>query len=489
MPNPTLGRYELLRRLSGGGMGEVHLARRIGDAPRPGSGPGGDAEPLYVVKTLLPHLLRDRQMAVMFADEARIAARLVHPHICRVFELGQDGSACFIAMEYVAGLDLFALQKACASRGLELPAHLACRIVADAAAGLHFAHSLCDTGRRPYGIVHRDVSPQNVLVGFDGCVKVIDFGVAKARGRAQRTEAGALKGKFAYMSPEQASSGGVDRRSDVFALGIVLHELVTGERLFKAATDAATLARVRACEVEPPAGIDRELQAIILRALRRDPRERFQTADELRLALEGWLSRTNARSSRDDLASFLREVRSESPDADVPSGNSLGIAAGSGMSPHENASRRFRKAREASASVSRVLTRAPASAKWMTAATLSVGALAIAIVLRPPANAGASPAATAASLLPASPASTVVVPEVSLVRPNTHPVVIATTPSGASIYEGQTLIGKSPAAWSAPEGKHELRVAGAGYPEALRSIDVERDGQRFTLELRPTASR
>jgi serine/threonine protein kinase len=384
MAKVSLGRYELLRRLSNGGMGEVHLARlrgASGDACE--VRPSGDADangdvraaagPLFVVKTLLPHLLRDPQMAVMFADEARIAARLVHPHICRVFELGADGETCFIAMEYVPGLDLSALQDACASRGRKLPVELACRIVADAAAGLHFAHSLCDADGRPYRIVHRDVSPQNVLVGFDGCVKVIDFGVAKARGRAQRTEAGELKGKFAYMSPEQASSGGVDHRADVFALGIVLHELLTGERLFKAATDAATLARVRACEVPSPTAAPEELQAIVLRALRRNPRERFQTAGELQLALDEWLSRTRAAAARADLAAFMRDLRSESTErvarpgsARRPSRRSPVRSTAAGVLPE----------------ISRVLTRVR-GAKRMTAATLAVGALAIAIVLYP----------------------------------------------------------------------------------------------------------
>jgi serine/threonine protein kinase len=447
MAKGTVGRYELLRRLSSGGMGEVHLARRLRDtghkAARDGaqartSDAAGETEPLFVVKTLLPHLLRDRQMAVMFADEARIAARLVHPHICRVFELGEDGETCFIAMEYVPGLDLCALQNACASRGRKLPMQLACRIVADAAEGLHFAHSLCDADGRPYRIVHRDVSPQNVLVGFDGCVKVIDFGVAKARGRAQRTEAGELKGKFAYMSPEQASSSAVDHRADVFALGIVLYELLTGDRLFKSATDAATLARVRACEVPAPEGVANELQAIVLRTLRRNPRERFQTAQELQLALEGWLSRANAPASPADLAAFMAELRDGSS---------------SDAGPRGPATRR--SAREILPELSQVLTRNVGGAKRMTAVTLLIGALAIAIVLYP----ARKPAHAA-----------VVVRELSLVRQ--EPVTPRPTPTASPSADRPASQSPcpAPACDSSPAGtRGSPTLPGRALPKSARA--------------------
>jgi serine/threonine protein kinase len=298
MDRRFLGTYALERRLGVGGMGEVWLARRAGQ--------------LVVVKTLLPHLAHDAELITMFEDEARIASRLDHPNVCRAFGLERADGVHFLALEYVPGGDLRALAKACAQRGLPLPPELACRIVADAAAGLHYAHSLRDPRGQPYGIVHRDVSPQNILVTPLGAVKVIDFGVAKATGRAQRTAPGVLKGKLEYMSPEQVASREVDARSDVFALGIVLHELLTGENPFKGESDASTLARLRACVVPPPSSVEPRvpgtLDELVLRALSKDRERRFQSAGELRRAIDDWLARSTQPAQ---LAGFLRRLRED----------------------------------------------------------------------------------------------------------------------------------------------------------------------------------
>src|SRR3954467_9844136 len=304
--HPTFGRYELLKRLAGGGMGEVYLARQRGL---------DGFQKLLVIKTLLPHLCEDEEFITMFKDEARVTAQLIHPNICQVFEFEQVGGVFYMAMEYLRGEDLRRLWKACEQKGIPLRVPLICRIIADAAAGLDFAHSLRNQKGEPYDIVHRDISPQNILVTFEGGVKVIDFGVAKAAGRAQHTRTGALKGKYSYMSPEQVAGAEIDGRSDIFALGIVLHELLTGRRLFKADSDVQTLARVREANVPPPSRLNPQLppglDAIVLKSLAKDPEVRFKTAQEFRLAIEDWLIQGRMSASSAHLAEFLKTIYAE----------------------------------------------------------------------------------------------------------------------------------------------------------------------------------
>ena len=304
--HPTFGRYELLKRLAGGGMGEVYLARQ--------RGLDGFSK-LLVIKTLLPHLCEDEEFITMFKDEARLTAQLIHPNVCQVFEFDQVESTYYIAMEYLRGEDLRRLWKACETRHQPLRVPLICRVIADAAAGLDFAHSLRNSSGDPYHIVHRDISPQNILVTFEGGVKVIDFGVAKAAGRAQHTRTGALKGKYSYMSPEQVAGKEIDGRTDIFALGIVLHELLTGRRLFKADSDVQTLERVRQAVVPPPSSINPQIPAsldgLVLHALAKDRDQRFQTAQEFRLALEDWLIQGRMSASSAHLAEFLKVIYAE----------------------------------------------------------------------------------------------------------------------------------------------------------------------------------
>ena len=304
--HPTFGRYELLKRLAGGGMGEVYLARQ--------RGLDGFSK-LLVIKTLLPHLCEDEEFITMFKDEARLTAQLIHPNVCQVFEFDQVEGTYYIAMEYLRGEDLRRLWKACETRHQPLRVPLICRVIADAAAGLDFAHSLRNSEGQPYHIVHRDISPQNILVTFEGGVKVIDFGVAKAAGRAQHTRTGALKGKYSYMSPEQVAGKEIDGRTDIFALGIVLHELLTGRRLFKADSDVQTLERVRQAVVPPPSSINPQIPAsldgLVLHALAKDRDQRFQTAQEFRLALEDWLIQGRMSASSAHLAEFLKVIYAE----------------------------------------------------------------------------------------------------------------------------------------------------------------------------------
>jgi serine/threonine protein kinase len=275
------GRYELLKRIAAGGMGEVFLARQAGMQ---------GFEKLLVVKVLLPHLLEDEEFVAMFLDEARIAAHLNHPNIAQIFDLGEVEGAFFIAMEYVHGEDVVRLWKASRAARKPVPLALAVRIAADASAGLDYAHKAVDGSQRPLLIVHRDVSPQNVLVTFEGGVKVIDFGVAKAADRSSHTATGTLKGKYSYMSPEQCTNAPLDRRSDVFALGILLYELSTLRYAFRDSSDQATMQRIKLGKVVRPSQVagdyPPELEAIVMKALQVDPRDRFADADAMRRAIE-----------------------------------------------------------------------------------------------------------------------------------------------------------------------------------------------------------
>ncbi|MBN9684208.1 MULTISPECIES: protein kinase domain-containing protein [unclassified Corallococcus] len=300
----TYGSYQLLKRLATGGMAQIYLARR----------PGSDApDKLLVLKRILPHLSENDEFVRMFLDEARIAARLAHPNVVQIYDLGAEGDTFFIAMEYIHGVDARRLWKRSETAGRPLPVPLVCRILLEACAGLDYAHKKTDAAGRPLGIVHRDVSPQNILVTFDGGVKVVDFGIAKAADQATVTRSGVLKGKYSYMSPEQASGQRVDRRSDVFALGVVLHELLTGGRLFKRHSDMLTLSAVAECNVPAPSQVAPrvpvELDAIVLKALAKDPEARYQHAQELQRALEGWLaSQPQPCGTPADLAGFMREL-------------------------------------------------------------------------------------------------------------------------------------------------------------------------------------
>ncbi len=294
------GRYELIERLARGGMGEVFLARRFDSK---------DPERAFVIKRVLPHLASDTAFRDRFLDEARIAARLSHPNIVHLVELGEVDGQWFIAMEHVAGKDLHAVQTAARSTG-GLPLALSCRVVADAAAALAFSHQAHDPEGRPMHVVHGDVTPRNLLVGFDGVVKLIDFGVAHAASRLQRHGVGALGGTTGYLSPEQALDEGVDARSDQFSLGVVFWELLTGRHLFEADDDAVTLARVVDCRVVAPRefnpSVPEGLEATVLRMLEQHPADRFPTCDAARAALEGWLRETRAEGTASHLSRWMQ---------------------------------------------------------------------------------------------------------------------------------------------------------------------------------------
>jgi serine/threonine-protein kinase len=272
-----IGKYELVTRLATGGMAEIFLARLRGEA---------GFEKLVVLKLILPELAEDPEFVRMFLDEARLSARISHPNVCPVFDLGQADGRYFVAMEYLEGVPLMSIMREL-SRAKRFEPRLIAGLMVQACEGLHHAHELRDVEGKPIGVVHRDVSPSNLFVTVDGVVKVLDFGVAKALAAAQQT--GSLKGHYAYMAPEQIQAGPLDRRADVFALGVLLFELATGQRLFRRESDLATfraiteepIPKVRATKADaPPALAD-----AIDRALEREPDRRFATARALGEAL------------------------------------------------------------------------------------------------------------------------------------------------------------------------------------------------------------
>jgi len=285
-----LGRYQIIGRLATGGMAEVYLALS-GDLP--------GFRTLVVVKRILPHLASNAQFIRMFLDEARLAALLDHPNIVRIIEVGHDGEDYFLVMELVQGKPLSAVLRKAAREHRPPGAALTSFLISQAAHGLAYAHTLTDGDNRPLGVVHRDVSPQNVLISFEGAVKMIDFGVARAFGRVAHTSPGGLKGKIDYMSPEQASAEEVDHRADVFALGVVLWEALTGRRLFRRETELATMRAIVDDPIPHPsemAEIPAELDAIVMRALRKRKDARFASANEMAVALERFAFSVNGFS-------------------------------------------------------------------------------------------------------------------------------------------------------------------------------------------------
>ncbi len=307
MKNPVkFGKYYLLERISVGGMAEVFKAKSFGEA---------GFERLVAVKRILPSIAEDQEFIAMFVDEAKLAVQLTHPNIAQIFELGKVAETYFIALEYVGGKDLRAIFERAKKRGETIPVPMACYLVMKLCEGLDYAHNKKDAAGRALELVHRDVSPQNILVSYDGDVKLIDFGIAKAASKSSKTQAGILKGKFGYMSPEQVRGLQVDRRSDVFAVGICLYELLTMERLFVGESDFSTLEKVRNVEIMPPTSYNRkvpdELEAIVLKALAKHPEDRYRTAMDLHDDLQSFMYTSGNFFARKDLSAYQHRLFAE----------------------------------------------------------------------------------------------------------------------------------------------------------------------------------
>jgi eukaryotic-like serine/threonine-protein kinase len=301
------GPYRLLDRVAVGGMAEVFKAKR--------SGVEG-FEKVVAVKRILPHLSDNKEFVNMFINEAKMVAGLTHPNIVQIFDLGKIEKTYFIAMEYVHGRDLRTIVKRAKERGIRVPLDLAVLMVGKVCTALEYAHRKKDDRGRAMQIVHRDVSPQNILISYEGDVKLTDFGIAKAAAQATHTDRGALRGKLLYMSPEQANGRSMDCRSDVFSMGIVFYEMITDQRPFMSTSEKSILEMVRECQVPAPmtinARIPPRLDRIVMKALARDPVDRYQDASEMARDLERFLHERNTPNpTAVELARFMEVLFDE----------------------------------------------------------------------------------------------------------------------------------------------------------------------------------
>ena len=305
----TANNYQILARLATGGMAEIFLARGIGTT---------GVERYVVLKRILRDRANDVQLVKMFLDEARLASQLQHPNVAQVYDIGKLGDSYFFTMEYVHGETVRGLLHRARSLRRELPLNVIMTVIAGAAAGLHHAHERLGHDGKPLGIVHRDVSPSNLMVSYEGSVKVVDFGVAKAENRAQETRSGTVKGKIAYLSPEQCRGGAIDRRSDLFSLGIVFWEMLTVERLYKRNSDFENMTAIVTEAPIPPStrrpGLAPELDAIVMRLLSKDPNDRYDTADQLVEALEEVAPRLGVMISASSVGRLLKDMFGQRPE-------------------------------------------------------------------------------------------------------------------------------------------------------------------------------
>jgi len=491
--HPTrLGRYEIIGLLATGGMAEVHLGRLMG--------PSG-FERVVVVKRILPHLAREAAFVDMFLDEARIVAKINHKNVIQVSELGREADELFLVMEFVEGESLGGFMRRHWGNEREIGFELAAYIVSEACAGLHAAHELKDEDGRPQEVVHRDVSPQNLMVTYDGQVKVLDFGIAKAVDRSARTSTGTLKGKVEYMSPEQCKAQPLDRRSDIFALGVLLYELSASKRLFRRGNELASLRAVCEDPIPLPSavvpGFPQELEAICLKALAREREDRFKSADEMRRALIAFLRTTEhvgmheealgirMRELFDDRLevkhALLRKVRAgtkvasmPAPEVDlgvtvpvVPTMASLVIApAAQPVSEQAASAKRSIRAPAliVSVAVATVLG-------WATFSSMRSGSVA---------TAGAPTESSAIGLAQ----EPMVSPASASVSPSKVEIALATTPSGARVLIGQEERGTTPMKLSLDRGDDEVTVELwlEGYETKSETV-VPNVDQRMSLSL------
>jgi len=446
------GRYQLLRKIATGGMAQLYLATMSGEA---------NFQKLCVVKKILPHLAEQSHFVDMFLDEARIAATLDHPNIVHIFDLGKVGSSYFIAMEYIAGEDLSHLQKRAVREGHELHIELCCRLVADLCAGLHYAHEQKGLDGTPLNIVHRDVSPQNVLITYSGQVKIVDFGIAKAANKASHTRTGTIMGKSAYMSPEQCLGEPLDRRSDVFAVGILLFELLTGRRLFKRETELLTL---RAITEEPIPDINEyrhslpaNLVEIVNRALRQDREERFATVLEMREALERFIAGFGVPATSMELASLLEDLFPDHVERQSRVREAGSISEVIAALPSTGIKDLGTPSAQRSHTMTDVVDRSLKG--WLVWAGLGISAL-IAVV--------------AVTLLFMQP-------------PPEGELVLATTPNGAAVRLDDQLLGTTPLALEDLKLDHpyQLLVSASGFTPHRQNLllTVERPSQQLSLVL------
>jgi eukaryotic-like serine/threonine-protein kinase len=464
-----LGRYNVLGRLASGGMAEILLATMTGTVERP-----------VVIKRILPHLAEDKSFVEMFMNEANIIADLRHPRVVALQELVNEGEL-FLVLEYVEGESVGGLMRRMWSRGELMPYWLAAHIVAEACSGLHAAHELTTPDGRLRHVVHRDVSPQNVMITYGGDVKVLDFGIAKARDRASQTEAGQVKGKFEYMSPEQCRGRELDRRSDIFSLGVLLYELSVGRRLFRRDTQMSTFLAI--CEQEVPSPRDTrpdypsELEAICKRALARKPEDRYSSASEMRRDLVAAVRRLSGDEVEEDQLSGL--LHRLFPDR-IAEKRDMRRLVQAGTPPEKLPAAEVDVAIEIPSVIATttdpIATRTRSSSKAPIAIAVAIvvaGAIAFALMSRKqvePVAAAPPPPVVASSTGPPLPASA-------------H-ITIETVPKGASVSIAGKDKGTTPLTVELPHGDAaiEVELVSKGYAKLIERVTPNAD-QKLLLHL------
>jgi len=455
--------------LAQGGMAEIWLARQ--------SGPKG-FERLVVIKRMIDALESDPEHVDMFITEARLAAQLNHPHVIQVFDLGEDGTSLYLVMEYLDGENLSVVRRLGVKHQLPLLDQHAMRLVAWAADGLHYAHTRVGVDGSPLGIVHRDISPQNLFATFDGGLKVLDFGVAKLA--SQNTSSGKLKGKLGYMSPEQARGEQIDARSDLFALGIVLFEQLTRNRLFPGVEDTQVLGAIAHGALPRPterrADLDPTLEVIIMKAMAPRREDRFQSAREMQDALEAWLQKNGFAVTTSDIADYLRALFARR----IHDRRQLIEAAMRAEMTPSNVERVHRLARTATTSA--ITSKSKAGATPAKEKRSQVG-LVLGFVLGMSAIAGV----TVFALASREPAATKNVPVVPVVEPPelASPVLIVSTePAGASITVDGKSSGTAPVTLQGlSPGDHLVEATLDGHRPASRTVPLPKPGERLMIEL------
>jgi serine/threonine protein kinase len=297
------GKYVLLNRIAVGGMAEIFLARQEGLE---------GFEKTICIKRIRPHLSSQPNFVRMFLNEAKLAAQLNHPNIVQIYDLGRINESYFIAMEYISGRDMSRIIPKGEKKEIPFPTIYALKIASNCLEGLYYAHTKTDAYGNPLNIVHRDITPENVLVGFNGTVKIVDFGIAKASTQLEQTRAGEIKGKLSYMSPEQAMGQQLDARSDIFALGAVLYEWITGYKLFTGENEMAILKSIIDGKIYPPSyfkeDVPEAVEKILMKALAKDREDRYQSAWEMQFDVDTFVAASQFTPSNIHLANFLKQI-------------------------------------------------------------------------------------------------------------------------------------------------------------------------------------
>jgi eukaryotic-like serine/threonine-protein kinase len=475
-------------------MADVYRARREGAA---------GFERTVVVKKILSAHNEDPQFVEMFINEAKIAARLTHPNIVQVYELGEADGEFFIVMEYVKGKDLLRLLRALAQNRPESPAVpplMAAYIMRETCRGLAHAHEHTNEAGAVKPIVHRDVSPQNIMLSYDGQVKLVDFGIAKALDTMkEETRTGALKGKFAYMAPEQLGGQSPGPQSDIFSAGVVLHEMLTGRRLFKGGSDYETLQKVQSLTVMPPsamnAAVSPELDAITLQALEREKAERYARAGHMARDLDVYLQ--SHRFSVEDMAEYMTrvfpaEAREEGPDGNITSSYHIGKLpeATQPSAPRAIAGTpslvRAQRAEAEAQSAARRRRRAIAWGAAVGLALLGGGAVVYPLVARKPATtpeAREEPRVAVEPVVRPAEADRPIEKDRPLEEPVEGDVRVSSEPPGAQIYRGPKLLGTAPFTLHLGKGGAEaVTLVQAGYDDLTYTVQAS-EGPSLTLRM------